>query len=234
MDETTQVNGILYIVSTPIGNLKDISFRAVEVLAEVSLIAAEDTRRTQVLLDHYQIKSATTSYYDFNKEQKTPIIINKLKSGASVALVSDAGTPGVSDPCYYLIREAIKENIPVTTIPGPVAFIPALLLSGLPLHRFVFEGFLPAKKGRHTKLTELSEEKRTIIFYESPHRIEKTLNQILEYFGNRRIALVKELTKLHETVIRGTAQEILDRIGSISLKGEWVIVVEGAKEEKKK
>lgn len=208
--------------------MKDITYRAIEVLSNVDLIAAEDTRRTQILLNHYQIKTKTTSYYEYNKIQKTPVLIEKLKSGASIALVSDAGTPGVSDPCFLLIQEAIKESIPISAIPGPTAFIPALLLSGLPLHRFVFEGFLPLKKGRQTRLKELSQETRTLILYEAPHRLIRTLKDIYTFWGNRRVAICKELTKIHESVFRGELTEILKKFPEISIKGEWVIVVEGA------
>ncbi len=222
MDKAT-----LYIVSTPIGNLKDITFRAIEILSSVNLIAAEDTRRTQILLNHYQIKVQTISYHEYNKIQKTPLLIEKLKTGSSIALVSDAGTPGVSDPCFLLIQEAIKESIPITVIPGPTAFVPALLLSGLALHRFVFEGFLPLKKGRQTRLKELSLEPRTLIFYEAPHRLLRTLNDLFTIFGNRKVALCKELTKIHETIFRGDLITIIQKLPEISIKGEWVIVVEG-------
>lgn len=219
--------GILYIVSTPIGNLKDITLRAIDVLSRASLIAAEDTRRTQILLAQYQIQTPTTSYHDHNKEKKAPQIIERLKSGESVALVSDAGTPGISDPCFYLIREALRESISVTTIPGATAFVPALILSGLPLHRFVFEGFLPTKKGRRTRLLELSGESRTFILYESPHRVQKTLKDILEIMGDRNVALAKELTKIHEKIIRGPVSQVLRELEVISTKGEWVLVVQG-------
>ena len=191
---TAQSPGKLYLVSTPIGNLKDISFRALEVLSEVDLIAAEDTRHAGVLLKHYDIQTPTTSFYDFNKEKKTPGLINKLKAGNSIALISDAGTPGISDPAFYIVREAIKENITIEAIPGATAFVPALILSGLPTDRFIFEGFLPPKKGRQTRLIELSEVKRTIILYESPKRILKTMSQLREYLGDRRISISRELT----------------------------------------
>lgn len=217
----------LYIVSTPIGNLKDITFRAIDILSSVNLIAAEDTRRTQILLNQYQIRTQTISYHEYNKLQKTPVLIEKLKTGSSIALVSDAGTPGVSDPCFLLIQEAIKESIPITVVPGPTAFVPALLLSGFSLHRFVFEGFLPLKKGRQTRLKELSEEPRTLIFYEAPHRLQRTLNDLFANFGNRKVALCKELTKIHEAVFRGDLVAIIQQLPDISIKGEWTIVVEG-------
>lgn len=227
MSEKRQGIGVLYIVSTPIGNLKDISLRAIDVLSQVNLIAAEDTRRTQILLKHHQIQAPATSYHDFNKEKKTPQIIERLKAGESVALVSDAGTPGISDPCFHLIREAIRESIPVTAIPGPTAFVSALILSGLPLHRFVFEGFLPTKKGRRTRLLELREEPRTFILYESPYRLVKTLKDIRQIIGERQVAVVKELTKIHETVIRGSVSKVLEDLENLSIKGEWVLVVQG-------
>jgi 16S rRNA (cytidine1402-2'-O)-methyltransferase len=219
--------GILYIVSTPIGNLKDITLRAIDILSQVNLVAAEDTRRTQILLAHYQIHTPTTSYHDHNKERKTPQIIARLKANESVALVSDAGTPGISDPCFYLIREAIRESITVTTVPGATAFVSALILSGLPLHRFVFEGFLPTKKGRQTRLLELGEERRTFILYESPHRLIRTLTDIREIMGDREVALVKELTKIHENTIRGSISRVLQELELVSTKGEWVLVVQG-------
>ncbi|MBN2093579.1 16S rRNA (cytidine(1402)-2'-O)-methyltransferase [candidate division KSB1 bacterium] len=220
------------MVSTPIGNLKDITFRAIDTLSNVNLIAAEDTRRTQILLNHYQIKTQTTSYHEYNKIQKTPLLIEKLKTGASIALVSDAGTPGISDPCFFLLQEAIKESIPISVIPGPTAFVPALLLAGLPLHRFAFEGFLPLKKGRQTRLKELSQEPRTLIIYEAPHRLKRTLNDLLAILGNRNVALCKELTKIHEMTLRGDLTTILQKLPEISIKGEWVIVVEGAARNK--
>jgi len=200
----------------------------VEILDRVDLIAAEDTRRAKILLAHYKINTPTTSYYDHNKESKTPFLINRLIEGHSVALISDAGTPGISDPCFYLIREAIKASIEILAIPGPTAFVPALILSGLPLHRFVFEGFLPVKKGRQTRLKELREEPRTIVLYESPHRLIKTLEDLRTAWGNRPVAVIKELTKIHETIIRGPLVEVIEKLKQISTKGEWVIVVAGA------
>ena len=226
--ESQEEKGILYIVSTPIGNLKDISFRAIEVLSTVSLIAAEDTRRTVNLLRHYNIQIPATSYHDHNKEKKTPQLIKQLLNGKSIALVSDAGTPGISDPCFFLIREAIRNDIQVTTLPGATALIPALILSGLALHRFAFEGFLPVKKGRETRLNALADEARTMIFYESPYRLAKTLKDMEKHFGGQRpAAICKELTKIHETVLRGSLSEIQERLKSITNKGEWVIVVSG-------
>lgn len=219
--------GVLYIISTPIGNLKDITYRAIEVLSQVSLIAAEDTRHTQILLTHYQLPVATTSYHEYNKEKKTPWLIQKLKAGESIAVVSDAGTPGISDPCFHLIREALRESIEITTIPGATAFVPALILSGLPLNRFVFEGFLPVKKGRRSRLIELQQESRTIILYEAPHRLAKTLKELFEFLGDRSVAICKELTKVHEKVLRGRLSQVLENLNTVSIKGEWVIVIAG-------
>jgi len=220
--------GKLYLVSTPIGNLKDISYRAIEILAAVDLIAAEDTRQARILLRHYQIETPTTSFFTYNKERKTPALIQKMKQGESIALVSDAGTPGISDPAFDLVREAIKENIQIEAIPGATAFVTALIISGLPTDRFVFEGFLPTKKGRQTKLKELSTEKRTIILYESPNRMVKTLNQLKEFFGNRRLSLSRELTKKFEETYRGSLEDICANFNKIKTKGEFVIVIQGA------
>ncbi len=226
--------GTLYLVSTPIGNLRDISLRALDTLTGVDLIVAEDTRTSKVLLQHYNIQTALSSYHDFNKERVTPALISKLQTGQSIALVTDAGTPGVSDPAFYIVREAVHANIPVEAIPGATALIPALVLSGLPTDRFVFEGFLPHKKGRHTRLQELALEPRTIILYESPHRVLKTMNDLLEYCGNRQIALVRELTKKFETIIRGSLADLIRQPQSITLKGEFVLVVEGLTREHQK
>ena len=222
-----EVSGKLFLVSTPIGNLKDISQRALETLAQVDLIAAEDTRRAGVLLHHFQIRTPTTSYFDFNKEKKTPFLIERLKFGKSIALISDAGTPGISDPAFYLVREAIRHGISVEAIPGAAAFVAALIISGLPTDRFVFEGFLPPKKGRQTRLKELAEEKRTIVIYESPNRIHKTLKQLLEFLGDRKVCICRELTKQFETVYRGTIESFVSEPDLIKIKGEFVLVVEG-------
>lgn len=218
-------SGILYIVATPIGNLEDISYRAVRILSEVDLIAAEDTRTTKILLDHFHIKKSMLSYHDFNERQRSVQLIEKLKSGASIALVSDAGTPGISDPGFIIVREAIKENIPIVAIPGPSAFLLALVVSGSPIESFVFEGFLPHKKGRKTKLQQLAQEERTIVLYESPHRIMRTLQDIQTHLGNRAIVIARELTKKFEEVLRGSASELLSQISSRSIKGEFVLVI---------
>ncbi len=219
--------GTLYVVSTPIGNLKDITIRAIEVLSKVDLIAAEDTRHTRILLGHYNIKTPTTSYHDFNKEQKIPYLLGRLKSGDKIAVVSDAGTPGISDPAYRLVRECIEHDVPVETIPGATAFVPALVLSGLPTDRFVFEGFLPPKKKRKKRMEELKDETRTLIFYESPHRISRTLKDLEPYFGDRRAALIREITKKFEEVHRGSFSNLVEKLATITLKGEFVLIVEG-------
>jgi len=218
----------LYIVSTPIGNLKDITLRALEILKSVDLIACEDTRHTGLLLNHYNIKNKLTSFYEYNKKERTPEIISLLKQDKSVAIVSDAGTPGISDPGYYLIREAIKENLSVIPIPGPSALLAALVVSGLSSDRFAFEGFLQKREGRKCKkLESLKTELRTMVFYDSPYRVINTLKDILEILGDRNIVLVRELTKKFETVMRGKTSEILHELENKKIKGEIVLVVEG-------
>lgn len=226
MPETVQP-GTLYLVATPIGNLDDITYRAVKILNGVNLIAAEDTRKTKFLLDHYDIQKELVSYFAFNEAKRTPELINKLKEGQSIAIVSDAGTPGISDPSYRLVKAAIKENINIIPIPGASAFISALVASGLPTESFVFEGFLPHKKGRKTKLEMLSEETRTIILYESPHRILKTLNELQNSFGDRDIVVARELTKKFEEIFRGSTSEAFTYFSSKSIKGEFVLVISG-------
>ncbi len=217
--------GTLYVVSTPIGNLEDITFRAVRTLSEVDLIAAEDTRTTGNLLRHFDIHKPLVSYFSYNEARRTPELIAKLKSGSSIAVVSDAGTPGISDPAFRIIRAALDENIDVCAIPGPSAFLPALIVSGLPTERFVFEGFLPVKKGRKTKLEELKEEKRTIILYESPHRIQRTLNDLYEYVGDRQISVSREITKKFEETIRGDVKFVQAHFHLHKVRGEFVIVI---------
>ncbi len=225
--------GTLFLVSTPIGNLSDISLRALEVLKSVDLIAAEDTRHTGLLLSHYNLKALLTSYHDFNQRAKAPQLIEKLLSGESIAVVSDAGTPGISDPAYNLVNLAIKDSIPVIPIPGPAAFISALIVSGLPTDRFVFEGFLPIKSGRRKRrLEELKTEPRTILLYESPHRLLRTLSDLSDYLGNRRISVSRELTKKFEETVRGSILEVKEYFAKKSIKGEFVLVVEGKTEEK--
>ncbi|RMD88748.1 MAG: 16S rRNA (cytidine(1402)-2'-O)-methyltransferase [Calditrichaeota bacterium] len=219
--------GTLFLVSTPIGNLKDITLRALEVLSQVDLIAAEDTRRTKILLQHYNIEKPMTSYHDFNKERKIPILLERLKKGESIAVVSDAGTPGISDPAFKLVRACIEQDIPIDAIPGATAFVPALILSGLPTDRFVFEGFLPAKKGRKKRIEALKDETRTIIFYESPYRLKKTVEELTPYFGDRPAALVREITKKFQEIHRGTLKELKERLNQITMKGEFVLIIQG-------
>ncbi|MBL7130944.1 MAG: 16S rRNA (cytidine(1402)-2'-O)-methyltransferase [Candidatus Omnitrophica bacterium] len=217
---------MLYIVSTPIGNLEDITLRAIDMLKKADLIAAEDTRHFQKLAIRYQIKTPTTSYHDHNKVQKTPFLIEKLKAGKLVVLVSDAGTPGISDPGFYLIREAIRNNIPVTVIPGASAIISALVLSGMPTDKFIFEGFLSHKHvARQKRLAQLKEEKRTMIFYESPYRIPAFLEDVLEILGDRPIVCVRELTKKFEEVFRGSTADALQHFQRNKPRGEFVVVI---------
>jgi len=220
----------LYIVPTPIGNLEDITCRALRVLREVDLILAEDTRKSGILLKHYGISKKMMPHHAFNEHKTLTGLIERLKSGMTLALISDAGTPCISDPGFLLVRECLNECIPVECLPGPTAFIPALVNSGFSSDRFLFEGFLPHKKGRQTRLTELAEEKCTLIFYESPHRLVKTLEQFLQYFGNERLASVsRELTKIHEENVRGNFVTLIDHFKNKQVKGEIVIVVEGMK-----
>ncbi len=216
---------ILYIISTPIGNLKDITYRAVETLKTVTLIAAEDTRTTRKLLNYYQIKTPVISYFEHNRLNRIPQIISRLHSGEDVGLVTDAGTPGISDPAYKLIRAAIEAGIRVESIPGASAVLAALVSSGLPTDRFLFEGFLPPKKGRQKRLTAMSRESATCILYESPRRLVRTLNDILKYIGDRPAVVCRELTKLHEEIIRGTVSELVDHFTSKPARGECVILV---------
>ena len=229
------MTGSLYIVATPIGNLEDITLRAIRVLKEVDLIAAEDTRHTKHLLDRYSIERPLTSYHDHNKEEKGPVLIARLLEGKNIALVSDAGTPGISDPGYFLINLAVAQNVPVVPIPGATAAITALSISGLPTDSFVFEGFLPAKQtARLKRLREIEDERRTIIFYEAPHKILKAVEDLLAVLGDRRAVVTRELTKIHEETIRGTLSEILIKLNQGSLKGEFTIIVHGASNENKK
>lgn len=219
--------GLLYIVSTPLGNLGDITYRAVRKLKEVSLIAAEDTRRSRILLNHYEIKTPLSSYNSYNKHKKGRAFIDLLKGGKDVALVSDAGTPGISDPLYHLAQLALEEGITINPLPGPVAAVAALTVSGLPMDRFIFEGFLPRKKKRMKHLENLAEQGRTIVLYESPHRVDKTLRDLFKVFGDRKIAIARELTKIHEEVIRGNLAELVAMIGNRKWKGEVTMVIAG-------
>ena len=217
--------GVLYIVATPIGNLEDISFRAIRILKASSLIAAEDTRQTKKLLNHYDIRTPTLSYFEHNRFTRIPQIIDHLNMNKDVAVVTDAGTPGISDPAYKLIRAAIESNARVEAIPGPSASITALVASGLPTDRFIFEGFLPPKKGRKAKLERLASIGATIILYESPKRIQRTLRDILEYIGDRPAVIGRELTKLHEELIRGKVSELLSYFKQNTPRGEFVIMI---------
>ncbi|MCK8824495.1 16S rRNA (cytidine(1402)-2'-O)-methyltransferase [Fuchsiella alkaliacetigena] len=221
--------GILYICGTPIGNLEDISLRALKILKQVDFIAAEDTRRTQNLLNHYEIDTSLISYHEHNEEKKGPQIIDRLKSGQDIALVSDAGMPGISDPGYKLTALADQAGIRVVPIPGPTAMTAALVASGLPTDKFVFEGFLPSKsKQREKRLRELGAEGRTIVFYESPYRLKECLSSILDVLGNRKIAVWREITKKFEEKIAGTVKEVLTRFEEESPRGEITIVLDGA------
>lgn len=221
---------VLYLVPTPIGNLDDITYRAVRTLREVDLIACEDTRTSGVLLAHYDIDTPTTRYHDHNEREKTPDLLTRMRAGHDVALISDAGAPGISDPGFYLVRACWDEGIDVEALPGPTAVIPALTASGLPSDRFAFEGFLPKKKGRQTRLQTLSTDPRTQVLYESPHRLLRTLDDLIDHFGSERPAAVaRELTKTYEEIERGTLTEVRSYFAEYeSLRGECVIVVRGA------
>ncbi|MEY4629239.1 MAG: rRNA ((1402)-2-O)-methyltransferase [Bacteroidota bacterium] len=219
---------MLYIVPTPIGNLGDMTFRAVAVLKEVDLILAEDTRTSGVLLKHYEIQKSMVPYHQHNEHKITERLVSELLAGKTMALLTDAGTPGISDPAFFLIRAAIKEGIRVECLPGATAFVPALINSGLPSDSFCFEGFLPLKKGRHTILTALAAESRTILLYESPMRLLKTLEQLITYFGeDRQCCVSRELTKKFEENARGTLKEVLEHFSEKGVKGEIVIVIAG-------
>jgi 16S rRNA (cytidine1402-2'-O)-methyltransferase len=222
------MNGKLYLVATPIGNLGDMTYRAVDVLKNVSLIACEDKRVSGKLLGHYLIKNRLTAYNDPNKYKATPFLLQTLKDGEDVALISDAGSPGISDPGFYLVSKAIEENIDVVPIPGPSAVVTALTVSGLPLHNFVYEGFLPPKGSKRNKrLKTLVEERRTIILYESPYKLLRTLKDLYESLGNRDAVIARELTKLHEEIIRKDLESLIDKYSSEKPRGEFVIIVEG-------
>ena len=219
---------MLYLVPTPIGNLKDITLRAIEVLNEVDLILAEDTRNTSHLLNHYQITKPLSPYHQHNEHKIVQHLVKQLQEGKKMAVVTDAGTPGISDPAFLLVRECIKEGIKVECLPGATAFVPALVNSGIPTNRFIFEGFLPLKKGRQTLLKQLAEEERTMIFYESPMRLVKTLEEFSTYFGSGRICSIsRELSKLFEENKRGTLTEVAAYFAEKTVKGEIVIIVAG-------
>ena len=232
MAETVKTAGVLYIVSTPIGNLEDITLRALRVLKEADIIAAEDTRHTGLLLKHFDIKNRIVSYHDHNKERSGPRLIERLLQGENIAVVSDAGTPGISDPAFYLVRLAKENSITVSPVPGPSALISGLVVSGLPTDRFVFEGFLPVKKNRKTRLNNLAEEDRTIVLYESPYRLLKTLKDLKETLGNRKVAVCRELTKKFEEIVSSTIDEAFEYFSSKSVRGEFVLIIQGNKIKK--
>lgn len=220
--------GTLYIVPTPVGNMEDMTMRAIRILKEADLVLAEDTRTSSVLLKHFDIKNRLVAHHKFNEHGTSSAIVERLKGGETIALISDAGTPGISDPGFYLAREAAKAGITVQTLPGPTACIPAIVSSGLPCDRFCFEGFIPQKKGRQTYLESLKDEVRTMIFYESPYRVVKTLQQFAEVFGDdRQVSCCREISKLHEESVRGTLAEVISHFEETEPRGEFVIVLAG-------
>ncbi|MBR5653114.1 MAG: 16S rRNA (cytidine(1402)-2'-O)-methyltransferase [Prevotella sp.] len=220
--------GILYIIPTPVGNLEDMTFRAIRLLKEVGLVLAEDTRTSSVLLKHFDISNHLMSHHKYNEHGTTTSVIERLKGGMDVALISDAGTPGISDPGFFLVREAVEAGIEVQCLPGCTAFVPALVNSGLPCDRFCFEGFLPQKKGRQSRIQALAEETRTMVFYESPYRLVKLLTQMGEVFGReRRASVSREISKIHEETVRGTLAELEAHFTTTPPKGEIVVVVAG-------
>ena len=220
----------LYIVPTPIGNLDDITIRGLKILETVDLILCEDTRRSKRLLNHFNIESKLRSHHKFNEHKEVQFIVEKIKKGQDVALISDAGTPGISDPGFLIARTCLENNIDIECLPGATALIPALLISGISIEKFVFEGFLPVKKGRKTRLDQLKEENRTMVFYESPHKLIRTLNDFSQTFGlDRKISISRELTKIYEETVRGTISELINHYQEKSPKGEFVIVLDGKK-----
>ena len=220
----------IYVVPTPIGNLEDITIRALDILKTVDLVLAEDTRKSKKLFDHFDIKTPLSSYHQHNEHKKIKKIVDDIQKGVVCALISDAGTPSITDPGFLLIRECIKNNILIETFPGATAFVPALVNSGLPTDKFIFEGFLPHKKGRSKRLLQLSKEGRTIVLYESPHRILKTLDSLIKYFSpDRKASISRELTKIYEETQRGTLSELFSYFSEKKVKGEFVIVVDGCK-----
>ncbi len=222
--------GKLYLVPTPIGNLEDITLRAIKVLKEVDVVLAEDTRTSGKLLKHFEINTPLQSHHMHNEHRQVDLLVQKMKQGTTYALISDAGTPAISDPGFLLTRACVENDVEVECLPGATAFVPALVNSGLPNDRFVFEGFLPVKKGRQTRLMELAEETRTMVFYESPHKLIKTLTHFAEYFGeDRPVSVSRELTKLYEETVRGSVAEVLEHFNNKAPKGEFVIVVGGRK-----
>lgn len=226
--------GKLVVVPTPIGNLEDITFRAINILKSCDLILAEDTRTSGFLLKHYEISTKMYSHHKFNEHKTSEHIVERIKAGETIALISDAGTPAISDPGFLLVRECVREGVEVLCLPGATAFVPALVMSGLPNDRFCFEGFLPQKKGRQTRLKELANESRTMVFYESPYRVVKTLTQLAEYLGDDRNASVsREISKMYEETVRGTIIELISHFKLNEPKGEFVIIVDGKVENKK-
>lgn len=227
--------GTLYVVPTPVGNMEDMTLRAIRVLKEADLILAEDTRTSSVLLKHYDIRNQLMSHHKFNEHGTSAAIVEWLLAGQTIALISDAGTPGISDPGFFLVREAVAAGIEVQCLPGATAFVPAIVSSGLPDDRFCFEGFLPQKKGRQSRLESLRDEPRTMVFYESPYRVLKTLQQFAEYFGeDRRVSCCREISKVHEESVRGTLSEVIAHFTQTEPRGEFVIVVAGKEKEKEK
>jgi len=224
----------LYLVPTPIGNLADMTYRAVEVLRSADLILAEDTRTSGVLLKHYGIDTKMRSYHAFNEHETVGRLASEIASGVTMALITDAGTPGISDPGYLLVQACIQQQIPIETLPGATAFVPALVNSGLPAHEFTFTGFLPPKKGRETRLKKLAEEERTLILYESPHRLMKTLEQCLQFFGERPASASRELSKKFEETVRGSLTDLITHFSEHPPKGEFVLVIGGKEAEKVK
>ena len=220
--------GTLYIVPTPVGNLEDMTMRAIRILKEADMVLAEDTRTSGILLKHFDIKNRLASHHKFNEHGTAANVVEKLKAGMNIALISDAGTPGISDPGFFLVREAVAAGIEVICLPGATAFVPALVASGLPCDRFVFEGFLPQKKGRKTRIESLADETRTMIFYESPYRLVKMLQQLSEVFGtDRQVSVAREISKVHEESVRGTLGEVIAHFTAQEPKGELVVIVEG-------
>ena len=225
--------GILYVVPTPVGNMEDMTLRAIRILKEADLVLAEDTRTSGILLKHFEIKNHLMSHHKFNEHGTAAGIVERLKAGQTIALISDAGTPGISDPGFYLVREAVAAGVEVQTLPGATAFVPALVSSGLPDDRFCFEGFLPQKKGRQTRLENLRDEQRTMIFYESPYRLVKTLQQFADVFSpDRQVSVCREISKVHEESVRGTLAEVIAHFTEKEPKGEIVIVLAGAAPKK--
>ena len=220
--------GILYIVPTPVGNMEDMTLRAIRILKEADLVLAEDTRTSGILLKHFQIQQHLMSHHKFNEHGTSAAIVERLQAGQNVALISDAGTPGISDPGFYLVREAVRAGIEVQTLPGPTAFVPALVSSGLPCDRFTFEGFLPQKKGRQSRIEQLRDEQRTMIFYESPYRLVKLLEQLAAVMGDdRQVSVCREISKVHEESVRGTLAEVAAHFRETEPRGEIVVVLEG-------